>query len=262
MRWTQSIAVKSFAVAFVATHIPLLTLVAVVTLRPDWLTPWRVLLAALVATLLATALVIYVLWRMFAPLREAADGLEAFMARGQTLQLVPGPADEVGRLVRVLTGALAHWDRSRAALLHSGGQVLQRRSAQAQELGGERLQTLVLLELDQWPALDAEGDLERMEQVQTTLLERLAGATEAGELVLPWGRGRFLLAVATRQADTLPRATALCQPFGVDGDDQSYHCSAVLETRSGTAIGWASALQRLEQKLYTLRQHGGEMQIA
>ncbi|OYQ42871.1 hypothetical protein CHU94_01525 [Rhodoferax sp. TH121] len=262
MRWTQSIAVKSFAVAFVATHIPLLTLVAVVTLRPDWLTPWRVLSAALVATLLATALVIYVLWRMFAPLREAADGLEAFMAKGASLRLAPGSSDEVGRLVRVLTAALAHWDRSRAALLHSGAQVLQRRSAQAQEMGGERLRTVVLLELDQWPALDAEGDLERMEQVQTALLERLAAATVSGEIVLPWGRGRFLLALASLQAEAVGRVQALCQPFGVAGDAQTYHCSAVLETRSGTAVGWASALQRLEQKLYTLRQQGGVMQVA
>ena len=34
MRWTQSIAVKSFAVAFVATHIPLLVLVAVAAVCP------------------------------------------------------------------------------------------------------------------------------------------------------------------------------------------------------------------------------------
>jgi hypothetical protein len=48
----------------------------------------------------------------------------------------------------------------------------------------------------------------------------------------------------------------------VAGEEQSYHCSAVLETRSGTAVGWASALQRLEHKLYTLRQQGGVMQVA
>ena len=184
------------------------------------------------------------------------------MAKGASLRLAPGSSDEVGRLVRVLTAALAHWDRSRAALLHSGAQVLQRRSAQAQEMGGERLRTLVLLELDQWPMLDAEGDLERMEQVQTAMLEHLAAATVSGEIVLPWGRGRFLLALASLQADAGGRAQALCQPFGVAGAAQTYHCSAVLETRSGTAVGWASALQRLEQKLYTLRQQGGVMQVA
>lgn len=262
MRWTQSIAIKSFAVAFVATHIPLLTLIAVVTLQPQWLTPLGVLLAALVATLLATALVIAVLWRMFAPLRTAADGLEGYMAQGTALRLGSDAQDEVGRLVRVLTRALAHWDRARAPLLHSGGQELQRRSALAQDLGGERLGTLVLLELDQWAALDAEGDAGRLEHVHATLLERLATATSNGELLLPWGRGRFLLAVATRPVDTLERAQGWCQPFTVEGDTASFHCSAVLETRSGTVLGWASALQRLEQKLYALRQQGGSMQVA
>ena len=262
MRWTQSIAVKSFAVAFVATHIPLLVLVAVVTLQPQWFTPLGVLLVALCATLLATALVIAVLWRMFAPLRAAADGLEGYMAQGATLQLSPGADDEVGRLLRVLTRALAHWDRGRAPLLYSGGQDLQRRSALAQEMGGERLHTLVLLELDQWAALDADGDLEHLEGVHAVLLERLAALTTHGELLLPWGRGRFLLAVATRHADSFERATAWCQPFSMAGEAQPYHCSAVLEARSGSALGWASALQRLEQKLYTLRQQGGVMQVA
>jgi hypothetical protein len=262
MRWTQSIAVKSFAVAFVATHIPLLVLVAVVTLRPQWFTPLAVLLVALAATLLATALVIAVLWLMFAPLRRAADGLEGYMAQGAMLQLAPGADDEVGRLLRVLTRALAHWDRGRAPLLYSGGQDLQRRSALAQEMGGERLHTLVLLELDQWAVLDAGGDLDHLEAVHAVLLERLAAATDSGELLLPWGRGRFLLAVATRHADTFERATAWCQPFAVPGDSHVYHCSGVLESRSGSALGWASALQRLEQKLYTLRQQGRDMQVA
>lgn len=262
MRWTQSIAVKSFAVAFVATHIPLLCLIAVVTLQPQWLTPLGVLLATLVATLLATGLVIFVLWRMFSPLRTAADGLESYMAQGTALRVGSDAQDEVGRLVRVLTRALAHWDRGRAPLLHSSGQDLQRRSALAHDMGGERLETLVLVELDQWAALDADGDLGRMEQVHGALLELLAAATHNGELLLPWGRGRFLLAVATRPADTLERAQGWCQPFTPEGESRAFHCSAVLETRSGTALGWASALQRLEQKLYTLRQQGGDMQVA
>jgi hypothetical protein len=129
-------------------------------------------------------------------------------------------------------------------------------------MGGERLHTLVLLELDQWAVLDAEGDMDHLEAVHAVLLERLAAATDSGELLLPWGRGRFLLAVATRHADTFERATAWCQPFAVPGDSHVYHCSGVLESRSGSALGWASALQRLEQKLYTLRQQGRDMQVA
>jgi hypothetical protein len=82
VRWHRSVAVKSFGIAFVATHIPLLALVAAVTLAPGVLPPLGVLAIALVATLAATVLVITVLWRLFRPLRQAADGLHAYMTRG------------------------------------------------------------------------------------------------------------------------------------------------------------------------------------
>ncbi|WNO05030.1 hypothetical protein [Rhodoferax mekongensis] len=137
MSWFQSVAVRSFLIAFVATHIPLLCLIALVTLKPAWLTPVGVLAATLVATLLATTLVLLVLWRMFRPLRDAADGLQALMTKGIPLRLRAGGEDEIARLVRVLTQALAHMDRSRLPLLQSGANQLETRAAALRHRGGE-----------------------------------------------------------------------------------------------------------------------------
>lgn len=262
MPWFQSVAVKSFLIAFVATHIPLLCLIALVTLHPAWLTPLGVLAATLVATLLATGLVLWVLWRMFRPLREAADGLHALMARGVPLRVAAGGKDEIGRLIGVLTQALAHLDRSRAPLLQSGAQNLERRAAALRHDGGEKLQQLVLLEIDTWPAISAEGDLERMGDLQLALVEHVSAQLNKGELVMPWGQGRALLALSPVHGNTYARVTALCQPFQVPGWAETLHCSAAMEARSGSSIGWASALQRLEHKLYTLRQQPLPMQVA
>jgi len=107
LHWRQSFAVKSFAIAFVATHIPLIALIAMVVLRPGWLAPEGVLAAALVATVAAAVLVIALLWRLLYSLRQAADGLRDYMLRGQPLRMDTASGDEVGRRVQVLdcTGA-------------------------------------------------------------------------------------------------------------------------------------------------------------
>ena len=52
-----------------------------------------------------------VLWRLFRPLRLAADGLLGFMLRGESVHVHAAAQDEVGRLVRVLVKSLAHLER-------------------------------------------------------------------------------------------------------------------------------------------------------
>lgn len=257
MKWYQSVAVKSFIVAFIATHIPLLALVAVVTLRPQWLTPGGVLGAALIATLLATVVVIGTLWRMFRPLRLAADGLAGFMTHGRQVRLSIGSQDEIGRLVQLLVHSLAHLNRSRAPLLHSGGGSIDRRARLAQGQTGSPLPVVALLEVDQWRVLDDSGDLQRMQDVQAALHRRLQDALVEGELMLPWGRGRYLVVMKAPAASVRERLEVACQRFFVASGPTPFTCSAMLEVRSEGAAGWASALQRLDQRLFALRLEGG-----
>lgn len=257
MKWYQSVAVKSFIIAFIATHIPLLMLVAVVTLRPQWLTPWGVLGAALGATLLATAVVIGTLWRLFRPLRLAADGLAGFMTHGRQIQLSSGSQDEIGRLVQLLVLSLAHLDRGRAPLLQSGGGSIERRTRLSESQAGGQLSIMALLEVDQWRALDDSADLQRMHEVQAALHRRLQEVMAGGELLLPWGRGRFLVVMKGTLLSARERLETACQRFFVPSGPTPYTCSAALDVRSGGPAGWASALQRLDQRLFTLRLEGG-----
>ncbi len=254
LHWSRSVAVKSFAIAFVATHVPLLALIALVVLRPDWLSPLGVLLAALGATLLATILVIAVLWRLFRPLRQAADGLRTFMTQGQPLRLSAGAQDEVGRLVQVLVLALAHLDRQRAPLLQAGALVLQRKAMVFEEDGGSR--SLVLVEIDQWQALDQSANIQRMQDVQIGMNRMLSSIVHKGEAVLPWGRGRFLLALEATTTDAFDRLEVLNGGFKVGDFPERLTCSAAVEPRGFDAGAWPATLQRLEHKLFTLRMEG------
>lgn len=259
--WWRSVAVKSCLIAFVATHIPLLGLIALIVLRPDWLSPWGVFWAALVFTLVATAFVIAVLWRMFRPLREAADGLQGFMTQGRLFLASPAGGDEIGRMVQVLVRALAHLDRSRAPLLEAGAlQVAQQRPEPGKPVG--KRGWMVLVEVDQWQALDREGHVDELVNVQRGLANGLQEALQPGEVLLPWGRGRFLAILDGTGSEVMQRLEAMCRALPVPRTERLYTASAAIEPKESGPRSWAAGLQRLENKLFALRLQGVQAQVA
>lgn len=256
--WYRSVAVKSCLIAFVATHIPLLGLIALIVLFPESLSPWGVFLVALVFTLLATAFVIGVLWKMFRPLREAADGLQGFMTEGRLYAPSAGSGDEVGRMVQVLVRSLAHLERGRAPLLDAGAYAM----SQQQPQGADRRGWMVLLEVDQWQALDREGRIDELVQVQKGMAQALEGALGPDEMLLPWGRGRVLAVLSGQGADVFERLERLCAQLPIPRTSRLYTATAAVEPREAGPRSWAAGLQRLENKLFALRLRGSQAQVA
>ncbi|RYF04093.1 MAG: hypothetical protein EOO78_05365 [Oxalobacteraceae bacterium] len=255
--WYRSVAVKSCLIAFVATHIPLLGLIAMIVLSPQALSPWGVFLVALLFTLLATAFVIGVLWRMFRPLREAADGLQGFMTDGRLFVPSAAGSDEVGRMVQVLVRALAHLERGRAPLLDAGAFAMS-----SQMAGTEQRGWMVLMEVDQWQALDREGRLDELVQVQKGMAQALEGQLGPDEMMLPWGRGRVLAVLSGRGADVFDRLERLCEQLPIPRTSKLYTATAAVEPREAGPRSWAAGLQRLENKLFALRLRGLQAQVA
>jgi hypothetical protein len=258
--WYRSVAVKSCLIAFVATHIPLLGLIALIVLFPDRLSPWGVFVVALIFTLLATALVITVLWKMFRPLRDAADGLQRFMTDGRLFAASAGSGDEVGRMVQVLVRSLAHLERSRSGMLDAGAMAL----AQEQIKGGPLPPRgwMVLLEVDQWQALDREGGVDELLAVQQGMAQALRDSLGADEVLLPWGRGRFLAVLLGSGSDVIGRLERLCSDLRVPRSSRLYTASAAVEPKESGPRSWAAGLQRLEQKLFSLRLQGLHAQVS
>lgn len=248
MPWYRSVAVKSCLIAFVATHIPLLGLIAMIVLYPQWLSPWGVFGVALVFTLIATAIVIAVLWQMFRPLRQAADGLKVFMTEGRLFAPSGGGRDEVGRLVQTLVRSLAHLERGRAPLLDAGAFALASRG----DIDGLPPRAwLALVEVDQWESLDREGRPKDLVAVQKGLSAALEGVLSGEEMLLSWGRGRCLAMMFGSGSDVLVRLERACAALPAQVGGASYSASAVVEPRESGPRSWAAGLQRLEQKLFT-----------
>jgi hypothetical protein len=259
MKWYQSIALKCSAVAFIATHVPLLMLLAVVTLQPHWLTPWGVVLIALAATLAATAVLLVTLWRLFRPLRDAADGLLGFMTRGESLRMTPSSQDEISRLIGTLVHALAHLQRSRTPLLLDSARHSLEQAKRDARLGTHVV--LVLVEIDQWVDAEELGVMRTLAELQVILERRVGESIGPQDLALPWGRGRMLIQMSAPISSALQRLEKLREPLRISSGPKPFSVSAVMETSTEHATGRAAALQRLEHRMFSLRAGMGEISV-
>lgn len=254
--WHRSVAVRTFLFAFVGTHVPLLLLVTLLLLHPELISPLYVVLLTVATALLSTGFVVACLWRQFRPLREAADALRDFMLKGDPLRLQPGANDEVGRLVRMLSMAFAHLERSRAPLLQAGGLVLLDRAQRNGDGSQATPRTMALVEADQWQQVEESGDLDGMMELQTALNRALSHDLREGEILLPWGRGRYLLMMDGRGSDAVERLAEVNGGMVLACIKQPLTFTAAVEGRSAHITSWAATLQRLERKLFAMRLDG------
>lgn len=252
--WKHSLALKLFGVVFLAMHVPLLCLIAVVTFRQDLLTPGGVLALATLATLVATGAVLHTMWRFLRPLRAAADGLQAYMKHGTALQLdEAGGTDEVARLLRLLVQALGHLDRARAPLLRSSAIALRSEVGAARALQGGTIHTVILAEVDEWAAIEAARDVRLLDEVQQALARRLRERAPPEATVLPWGRGRCLLVLPAAHRDRAALLRDLASTLHVPSQAAGFQLSVVHADCGNEASGWSAALQRLDQRMFALR---------
>ncbi len=108
----KSYSGKLFLLAFVATHVPLVVLVAYLLLAADlsFAAAAPVLLIALVATLVGTAGALLGLWLLLAPVAAASQALRAYRRAGVRPELPTGLEGEAGRLLADVQETLTELD--------------------------------------------------------------------------------------------------------------------------------------------------------
>jgi diguanylate cyclase (GGDEF)-like protein len=103
-----SLLARAFAGCFVATHIPIIALMAYVASGAN-LSARAMLLITLLATLLGTAIAFLVMHHLLSPIGRLAKDLGRYRQEGQLPALTKTRADDIGRLtdeIRDLIGAL------------------------------------------------------------------------------------------------------------------------------------------------------------
>ncbi len=110
LRWPRGYAGKFLAIAFVGVHIPLLTLLTFAAIQTDGAAvPY--LIAALVSTLVGTALVFWISYGLLAPVLRTARALKAYDVSGEIPDLPVHHSDEAGQLMAAAQALVVRLDR-------------------------------------------------------------------------------------------------------------------------------------------------------
>ncbi len=110
--WPQSYRGKIFAICFVATHVPLIALVAWFLGRGNLVDNLAILIVVLVATLVGTAGAFAGLAGMLAPIHGATRALDAYADSRQRPDLPATFRDAAGRLMASVQTTIMQLDRS------------------------------------------------------------------------------------------------------------------------------------------------------
>lgn len=139
--WPASFTGKIFLIAFLTTHLPLLTLISFLVWRRDDVSPLAVALVTLAATGAGATLSLWALARLLAPVLLAASTLERYLTDGLVTLLPTRHRDEAGQLLRNVALAIhtfhgerrqlvqeAHYDALTGLLNRRGAEIALRRA--------------------------------------------------------------------------------------------------------------------------------------
>jgi len=230
----RSFSAKLMTVVFIGVHVPLLVLLGWMAMSGHYQrdTMWTVVGVVLGATLVGTAMAMMALYRLMAPLRQAADALEAYYDEQRLPHLPDLGHDEIGRLLRSINRNLHGVDAGlrdlrRSVLLDPLTQALNRRGceqalADSAQLAQSRRQPLSLfvVDLDNLkPINDAHGHLAG-DQVLVRLVESARQWLQPGDWIGRWGGDEFVLAVHASHAVACVRLRHWLAVLAADSGEQ------------------------------------------
>ncbi|MQB21165.1 diguanylate cyclase [Agrobacterium tumefaciens] len=113
----SSFVAKTFLVCFVSVHVPLIALVAYLSMGFQ-LSTLSVLLLILVATLVGTSLCLFAIWRLIRPLNLLAEAMKRYPEDKGILKLYPKSPDEIGTVTDIARATLLQVETLTKQLKH------------------------------------------------------------------------------------------------------------------------------------------------
>ena len=195
---------KIMLVAFFGTHIPLLSLffyaISATQLESD--IKIRILLVALVATLVGTALTLFALQRLLVPIALTVRGLRQYLTAQEIPQLPTQFSDEAGVLMADTVYAIAKLDESIQQLKDYDGltslpnrSLFQSRLQQAITEADRKQSFLavMLLDLDDFATVNNSYGHQKGDWILRQTAQRLSSFIREGDLLSRVGSDEFAL---------------------------------------------------------------------
>lgn len=270
----KSYIAKIMLVAFIGTHVPLLTLIIsfVTSNSYSWEIAMRVLLIALLATLAGTAATIYVLNYLLAPVILTSAALQDYLHSKKLPELPTEFADEAGTLMADTSQTLYKLDE----LIHQisnydnltglpNRDLFRDRLYQnvSQSQNHQQLVAVLLLGIDDFTAISHALGHETVNQLLRTIAQRLNSGLGKTDILAYLNQDEFAIActdiLSFESVINLSQLllSTLSKPFLIEG--QQIHLTASIGISINEINDCNSVDQLLQQAhiaLYQAKQQG------
>lgn len=264
MRW------RLFATAFVGTHLPVLGLILYLSLSPVAASAWIVLSVALIASLLGTAFVLWILGQLLRPVELVQQAFHRYHHRRELPRLPRDLDDDLGVMMREVATTLEeidrqHQDLRRVALEDPLTGLPNRRCAESRlvEIFGageadERAVCLAMVDVDNLKQINDRGGHEDGDRALVWLASRLVDLTSSGShWCARWAGDEFLAVFICAADDLTERLTAWTEQMATPADEDGTAVTVsvgLAEARPGESH--YECLRRADAALYKAKRRG------
>jgi diguanylate cyclase (GGDEF)-like protein len=262
---------KIMVVAFLGTHVPLLTLFtyAIITTALPAETKTRVLLVALVATLVGTALTLYTLHQLLAPITLTFMSLRHYLERQIKPQLPTNFTDEAGILMADTMYTIGKIDETIEHLrYYDPVTALPNRALFQQQLAHQvadaaeqqRELAVLLLDLDNFAALNNNVGQQEGDLILRQAAERLLATVHGDHPIARVGGDEFAILCSnyTSLQEIITRVqrllTALNEPFPCNGVVHHLTASIGIATYPAGGAGASALLANADTALRVAKE--------
>ncbi len=270
--WPRSYLGKIFLIAFISTHLPLLSLVGLFALSPVYVSRVTILGLVLLATLADTALVLWALYQILKPLQLVTRALSLYLNEGQVIQLPTRFRDEAGLLMSNIAYSIQAFERRQRTLEQLASEdfltgLPNRRAADDRLRQNLRLAVrdklplcIAVIDIDQFKQINDQHGHAVGDQVLVALSRELKQTLRGSDWAARWGGEEFLVVLFSEPRGAgiaLERVRASLARLVIATDQD--------EVKFTVSIGFGmvhpgdqlqTCLERADQALYQAKQAG------
>lgn len=268
---------KIMLVAFLGTHVPLLTLFcyAITATTLPALSKQTILLVALVATLVGTGITLFTLRKLLAPITATFMGLRTYLESNTKPQLPTHFTDDAGMLMADTMYTIDKLDETIQHLRHYDGltalpnrTLFQAHLAQALRQADDRdpddLESVavLLLDLENFSSLNNNLGQQSGDLLLRQVAQRLIAVEEEGRLIARFGGDEFAILYEHLDASHLlitqakKILAALNRPFQLNGQEHYLTVSIGIATKATWQDSANLLLANADTALRVAKQQG------
>jgi len=270
--WPHSYLGKVFLIAFIATHLPLLSLFGYLVFGPANLSKLVIFWLVLLTTFVDAVLSLWALQQLLKPMLLTTRALNLYLNEGQIVQLPTQFQDEAGKLMSNVAYAVQTFERRQRTLEQLASEDFLTRLPNRRAADDRLQQSLRLAARDRLPLCIALMDIDQFKQINdqyghavgdqvlARLSQELKTILRGSDWAARWGGEEFLLVLFSNVEGTqtaLERVRAGLARLTIATDRTIIKFTVSIGfTKAHAGDRPQTSVERADQALYQAKQAG------